>query len=75
MFFIATAFLLTSELSHLSCGRGMEIALRVRALTSLLPAVTFYPCFQRAPRNFQKVKALGAEGSVPQGTSPASDRD
>lgn len=33
--------------------------------TFLLPAVSAYPYFQ----NFQKSKALGAEGSVPQGTS------
>lgn len=38
---VSKAFLLTPDLSHLSCGRGMEIALRVRALPSFLPTVTF----------------------------------
>lgn len=71
MFFTAKAFLLTCELSHLSVVET-GIAQRGRAHPSLLPAVTLYLYFQRTPRNFQKVEDLGMEGSVPQGTGPAS---
>lgn len=38
MFFLSKAFFLTSELSHLSCSGGTEIALEIRELTSSLPA-------------------------------------
>ena len=72
MFFTSKALLLTCGLSHLSVVE-MGIAQRGRAHTSLLPAVPFYRSFQRTPRNFQKVKDMGMEGGVPQGTSPASD--
>lgn len=55
----------------------MEIAPWVRALNFLTSSrVTFYPYFQRTPRNFQTgmVKALGAGGSIFREASPVSDR-